>query len=62
MGRMHCRASVMVNDAMVTGWKSNIFGYMSRGDRVPEVMTTDWKRLNIGLIAIEESKQLLSRQ
>jgi hypothetical protein len=30
---------------------------MSRGDRVPEVMTTDWKRSKTGLMAMEASKQ-----
>ena len=54
---MHCRANVMVNDVISTGLKSRIFGYISKGDRVPEVMITDWNRLNTGLIAREESKQ-----
>lgn len=31
---------------------------MSKGDRVPEVMTTVWNRLKTGLIAIDESRQL----
>ena len=34
IGHMHCLASVIVNDAMVTGRKSNIFGYISKGDSV----------------------------
>jgi hypothetical protein len=42
----------------MTGWKSRIFGYISSGERVPEVMTTVWKRLKTGLMAIDESKQL----
>ena len=41
MGRMHCRARVMVKELMITGWKSRIRGYMSKGLRVPEVITTD---------------------
>ena len=40
MGRMHCLARVMVKLAMMTGWKSNILGYMSRGESVPLVITT----------------------
>ena len=51
-------ANVMVKEDMMTGWKSRIFGYISRGERVPEVMTTVWNRLKTGLIAIDESKQL----
>lgn len=31
---------------------------MSIGDNVPDVMTTLWKRVKIGFIAIEQSKQL----
>ena len=42
-------ARVMVKLAMVTGWKSSILGYMSRGERVPEVITTVWNRSNTGL-------------
>ena len=41
IGRIQGLASVMVNDAIVTGWKSRIFGYISKGDKVPEVMMTD---------------------
>lgn len=47
-----------MNDCITTGLKSNIFGYISSGDNVPDVMTTLWKRLNIGCIAIDESRQL----
>ena len=43
---------------MTTGEKSNIFGYISIGLKVPDVITTDWKRLKIGLMAIDESRQL----
>lgn len=42
MGRMHCLARVIVKLAMMTGWKSSIFGYMSSGDSVPLVITTLW--------------------
>ena len=58
IGRMQGRASVMVKDDMMTGWKSRILGYMSSGESVPDVITTDWNRLNTGLMAIDESKQL----
>lgn len=58
IGRRHGLAKVIVNDDIMTGWKLRILGYMSNGDSVPEVMITDWNLSNIGLIAIEESKQL----
>ena len=32
-------------------------GYISIGESVPEVMTTDWNRSKTGLIAIEASLQ-----
>ena len=40
MGKIHCLARVIVKEVDTTGWKSSIFGYMSRGLRVPEVITT----------------------
>lgn len=40
IGRMHGLAKVIVKDAIITGWKSRILGYMSKGERVPEVITT----------------------
>jgi hypothetical protein len=40
MGSIFCLARVMVKLAITTGWKSNIFGYISRGDIVPLVNTT----------------------
>lgn len=58
IGRRHGLANVMVNDDIITGWKFRILGYMSNGDRVPEVIITDWNLSNMGLIAIEESRQL----
>lgn len=58
MGSRQGRASVMVKLLMTTGSKSNIFGYMSMGDSVPEVITTVWKREKTGAMAMEESKQL----
>lgn len=58
IGNKHGRASVIVNELIKTGWKSRIFGYISIGDKVPDVMTTLWNRWKIGFIAIDESKQL----
>ena len=40
IGSRHGLASVMVNELMMTGWKSKILGYMSSGDKVPDVITT----------------------
>lgn len=61
IGSKHGRASVIVNELIITGSKFKIFGYMSMGDNVPDVMTTLWKRSKIGFIAIDESKQLKFR-
>lgn len=47
----------MVKDDIMTGWKFKILGYISNGDNVPEVITTDWNLSNIGFIAIDESRQ-----
>lgn len=58
MGRIQGRAKVMVKELITTGLKSRILGYISRGDKVPEVITTDWNLSNTGLMAILESKQL----
>ena len=40
MGKMQGRANVIVKEDIITGWKSRIFGYISKGDRVPDVITT----------------------
>lgn len=58
IGNKHGRANVIVNELITTGSKSNILGYMSIGDNVPDVITTLWKRWKIDLMAIEESRQL----
>lgn len=42
----------------MTGWKFKIFGYISNGESVPEVIITVWNLSNIGLTAMEESRQL----
>jgi len=39
------------------GSKPRMRGYISIGERVPEVMTTDWKRSKTGLMAMEASLQ-----
>lgn len=57
MGSKHGRANVIVNEVIITGWKSKILGYISIGDNVPEVIITLWNRSKIGLMAIEASKQ-----
>lgn len=48
----------MERERMHTGWKLSRRGYRSMGDSVPEVMMTDWKRSNTGLMAREASRQL----
>lgn len=58
IGNKQGRANVIVNELIRTGWKSKIFGYISMGDNVPDVIITLWNRWKIGFIAIDESKQL----
>ena len=41
-GQMMFRENDIANEWTARGWKPKIFGYMSIGERVPEVMTTDW--------------------
>lgn len=48
----------MVKELITTGSKSNILGYMSIGDKVPDVITTLWNLWKIDLMAMEESRQL----
>ena len=38
IGYIHCLARDIENVDINTGWKSNIFGYMSRGDKVYKVI------------------------
>lgn len=52
----------MVKEFWITGWKSKILGYMSNGERVPEVMTTVWNFVKTGLIASDESKHLSHKE
>ena len=60
IGRRQGLARVIVKEAITLGLKFRIFGYMSRGESVPEVITTVWKRSKIGLTAIDASKHLKS--
>ena len=53
------RVSVMEYDSCTTGVNCSIFGYMSNGEIVPEVMTTELNRSKTVLIAIEGSRQLV---
>ena len=39
----------------------SIFGYMSNGESVPDVMTTELNRSNTGLIAMAGSRHLQTR-
>ena len=39
-GHMHGLDNVMENELSVTGWKSNSLGYISNGDKVPDVNIT----------------------
>lgn len=39
----------------------SIFGYISRGEIVPEVMMTEEKRSKTGLMAMEASRQVKCR-
>lgn len=52
--------SVIAYDSCTTGVNCNIFGYMSNGEIVPEVITTELNRSKTGLIAIDGSKQLIT--
>lgn len=58
MGKIQGLAKVMVKELITTGWKSKILGYISNGDKVPDVITTVWNFTKTGLIAIDESKHL----
>jgi hypothetical protein len=58
IGRRQGLARVIVKEAITLGLKFRIFGYISRGESVPEVITTVWKRSKIGLTAIDASKHL----
>jgi hypothetical protein len=58
MGRNDRRARVIGYDSCTFVVKSSIFGYISRGEIVPEVIMTEENRSNTGLIAIAASKHV----
>lgn len=57
-GKKAFRVNVIGYVSCTTGVNCNIFGYMSKGDKVPDVITTLLKRSNTGFMAREGSKQL----
>ena len=57
-GKNEFRVSVIEYDSCTTGWNCSILGYMSRGEIVPDVITTLPKRSNTGLMAKDGSRQL----
>ena len=60
-GKKELRVSVIGYDSCTTGVNCSIFGYISSGEIVPEVMTTLLKRSKTGLIAMDGSKHLVIR-
>jgi hypothetical protein len=54
-GNKHGLKVDMGKEALTTGWKFNIFGYKSSGERVPDVITTVSNRSNMSLSAIDAS-------
>ncbi len=56
---MQLRVKLIGNRSTATGLKSNIREYISKGDIVPDVITTERYLANTGLRAREASKQLL---
>jgi len=55
-GRNVLRARVIEYDSCTTGVNCSILGYISRGDIVPDVMTTLLNRSKIGLMASDGSR------
>lgn len=58
IGKKHCRAKDMEYEACTTVSNCSIFGYMSNGEIVPDVIMTDEKRSKTGFIAIDASRQV----
>ena len=56
-GETQLRIIVIGKLDIKTTSKFKIFGYMSRGDKVPEVMMTESNLENIGLMAMVASRQ-----
>ena len=48
----------MLYDSCTTVVKPSIFGYISKGEIVPEVMMTELKRSKTGLMAMAASRQV----
>ena len=57
-GRKQLRLSVIAYDSITVQLNRSIFGYMSSGESVPDVMTTDEKRSNTGAMASDASRQV----
>ncbi len=58
IGRNERLASVIAYDSSTTAEKPSRFGYISRGEMVPDVMITELKRSKTGLIAIAASRHV----
>lgn len=56
-GKKQSLVSVMTYDSRTVASKRSIFGYISSGESVPEVMTTDENRSKTGAMASEASRQ-----
>mmetsp|Transcript_21648 Transcript_21648/g.51344 ORF Transcript_21648/g.51344 Transcript_21648/m.51344 type:complete len:312 (-) Transcript_21648:223-1158(-) len=56
-GQMTLREKDMAKEWTAHGVKPRILGYISMGDSVPEVMTTDWNLSKTGFMAMEASLQ-----
>ncbi len=55
MGRRETRLRDMLKLWTEMGRNPRIFGYMSRGESVPDVMMTDWNPANTGAMALDAS-------
>ena len=60
-GKKDLRANVMAYDSCTTVSNPSILGYISRGEIVPDVMMTELKRSNTGLMAIAASRHVKCR-
>lgn len=58
IGKNDLRARVILYDSCTTVVKPSIFGYISKGDIVPEVMITELNLSKTGLIAIAASRHV----
>jgi hypothetical protein len=62
IGKKAFLVSVIGYDSVRVGWNWRIFGYMSRGEIVPEVMTTEENRSKTGAMASDGSRQLITSE